>query len=288
MTTNFRTDKVVVITWSSKGLGKQTALYLAKKGAQVIINGREKKTLQEVTKNIDDENANIIAIQADLSQAYECEEMIESIIKTHKKIDVLINNLWVMTRWSFAGSTIETLEYTMKINLMSTIYITKYALPYIKESKWSIISILSPWSYKGIANMANYCWSKMAVLGLMEWIREEVKKDKIHVWVIVPGYIEPYKDKTIYDNQGTKIRAIQRKRVTNEQVVMAIEKAIIKRKEKIVVWRLTKLFLIANKRTPRIVNRIVNATMKKQEQEQKELVSTEPEKEPIPPTGSSK
>lgn len=260
MIQNFRTNKVVLITWSSEGLGKDIALYFAKKGAKVIINGKDKKALQEAAKNINDEETNIIAIQADLTQVYECEEMINSIIKTHKKIDVLVNSLSIVTRWLFEDTTIESLQNIINTNLMSTIYVTKYALPHIKQTKGSIISILGIWAYKGIPNMASYCWSKVAIVWLMEWINEEVKKEGVHIWLVVFDDIAA--KKTDSTNSEKLIDSRQRQSTKNWQLATAIEECIQTKKTRVLVSRQVKLFLFTKKRAPILEKRIMKKKLK--------------------------
>ena len=91
-------DKVAIITGSSKGMGKATALMFAKEGAKVVINSRSPEEENSVRKQIEKDGGSAIFIQADISDTKDVEKMFKETVETYGTVDVLVNNAGVHNR----------------------------------------------------------------------------------------------------------------------------------------------------------------------------------------------
>gem|GEM_PF-5446062 len=128
-------DKVILITGSSKGLGKSLALACAKAGAKVVLNGRNKVSLYETAKEFEEQSLLCLPIQADCSDPHQVQQMIDTTISAYKTIDILINNAATRTQKNIESITIQEIEKEINNVLTTQIFCTKFALPYIKEQK---------------------------------------------------------------------------------------------------------------------------------------------------------
>jgi len=176
-------SKVVLITGASSGMGEQTALLLAKKGFIVYAGTRN-------TKNINTNNLqNLIPLKLDITDPSNIKEAINTIIKNHKKIDILINN---------AGyglvSTVEDLDEKemfdqYNINVFGLLRVCKETIPFMRIQNSGIIINISSFLGKiGLPLLTLYNSSKYAVEGITDSLRYELSEFNIRVHSIMPGF----------------------------------------------------------------------------------------------------
>lgn len=176
-------QKVVLITGASSGMGEQTALLLAKKGFIVYAGTRN-------TENINTNNLqNLIPLKLDITNPTNIKESISTIIKNHKKIDILINN---------AGyglvSTVEDLDEKemfdqYNINVFGLLRVCKETIPFMRMQNSGIIINISSFLGKiGLPLLTLYNSSKYAVEGITDSLRYELSDFNIRVHSIMPGF----------------------------------------------------------------------------------------------------
>src|SRR5579884_1131417 len=143
-------DKVVVITGGDSGIGRSIAVASAREGADVaIVYLEEHKDADETKRMVEDEHRRCIAIAGDAGDERFCREAIERVIKEFGKVDVLINHAGEQhMQTEFEDISSEQLEKTFRTNVFSFFYMTKAALPHMKEGG-SIINTSSVTAYKG-------------------------------------------------------------------------------------------------------------------------------------------
>ncbi len=185
-------SKVAIVTGASRGIGREIAKELAKKGIMVIANyfnsEKKAKELQEELKN---EGINIDISKADVSKKEECKKIVEYTIKKYKKIDILINNAGVDKVQLITETTKEDWDYMINTNLYSAFAMCQEALPYmIHEKNGCIINISSIWGITGASTEVLYSITKAGLDGLTKALAKEVGPSNIRVNSIAPGYIE--------------------------------------------------------------------------------------------------
>ena len=188
MTNKFFQGKVAVVTGASSGIGKAIAKDLAHRGVKVVLGARREGNLQEVTDTINNSGGDATYCVMDVTVESQCEKLIETAIARYGKLDILVCNAGVSMRANFEDVKMEVLHRLMDVNFWGTAYCAKYALPYLLESKGSLVGISSAAGLHGLPGRTGYSASKYAMTGLLETIRIENLKKKLHVMVAIPGF----------------------------------------------------------------------------------------------------
>lgn len=185
-------NKVVLITGSSRGIGKAIALKFAEKGAKVIVNYvNSKKEAEEVVKKIEEIGSEAIAIKCDVSKEDEVKKMIKESVDKFGKIDVLVNNAGIVFDIPFKDKTVEQWKKTLDINLVGTFLCTKYVVEEMsKQKSGNIINISST---NGIdtynSESIDYDASKAGVNIFTKGMAKELAPN-IRVNCIAPGWVD--------------------------------------------------------------------------------------------------
>lgn len=177
-------NKVVVITGSTKGLGKALASVFLSEKAKVIISARSKKEVEEVSKEI-----GAIPFAGDVTKENDMKNLVNFSVKKFGKIDIWINNagIWLPhkpieeTNWKRAHDL-------MEVNLFGTVYGSKIALAQMRKQDFGlIVNIISTSGLNGKINETAYCASKFAATGFTQSLMKEVNETKIKVLGVYPG-----------------------------------------------------------------------------------------------------
>lgn len=182
-------DRIVLITGASSGIGKATALRLAKHGAHLVLCGRNRQALDEVRQQALSRGVQALAVATDVTDPEQCRQAVASAVQHFGRLDMALSSAGLSLRGYFEGSSLETLERVMRVNFFGTLYITHFALPHIKQSRGSLVAISSLTGKRGIPSYALYGASKFAIQGLYEALRLELKRDGVHVGVVSPGFV---------------------------------------------------------------------------------------------------
>lgn len=185
-------DKVAVITGASRGIGKAAALALATQGAKVVVNyARSSDAATATVEEITTAGGEAIALQADVSQSAEVDNLIKQTLDKLGRIDILVNN---------AGITKDTLLLRMKpeqwqavidLNLTGVFLCTKaVSKTMLKQRSGRIINIASVAGQMGNPGQANYSAAKAGVIGFTKTVAKELANRGVTVNAVAPGFIE--------------------------------------------------------------------------------------------------
>ena len=184
-------NKVVLVTGSSRGIGKAIALLFAKNGAKVVVNySKSEKEANEVVKEIN-KISESISIKCDVSDEKQVKNMIDNIVKRFGRLDVLINNAGIVFDIPLFEKTVEQWDKTLGVNLIGMFLCSKYAVPYIKKQKSGVIINIASTNGLGIyasPDSADYDASKAGVISLTKNLASELAPN-IRVNCIAPGWV---------------------------------------------------------------------------------------------------
>lgn len=261
-------DKVVIVTGASSGIGKALVYDLARQGAKIVMASRNINELLTIETDLKKHGANIVSIRTDVTKELACKELIEQAVQYFGRIDVLINNAGISMRAVFNDTDLNVIRKVMDVNFWGTVYCTKYALPYLLESKGSLVGIISIAGFIGLPGRTGYSASKFAVRGFLDTIRVENLKNKLHVMVVAPGFTASNIRKTALNaecrQQGESPRA-ENHMMTAEKCASIIVKGIEKRKRQIIMTFIEgKLTVFLNKWMPKLVEKLAYLHMAKE------------------------
>ncbi|CAG4933943.1 unnamed protein product [Colias eurytheme] len=134
-------NKVVVITGASSGIGAATAVAFAKEGAQLVLVASNKKKLRNVKSACQAAGSKVSIIITDLSEEV-YSGVINSVIKLHKRIDVLVNNAGALEYGKLRDNTlVDAFDEIMDVNIAAPVFLTTYAAPHLIASKGNVVNI---------------------------------------------------------------------------------------------------------------------------------------------------
>ena len=185
------TGKIALVTGSSQGIGRATALRLAQSGADLVINYRSNTSAaEEVKACIEDMGRRCITMQADVSLEEEVTRLFAQANELLGPIAILVNNAGTTRDKLILQMSLSDFESVVDTNLRSTFLCTKAALRNMMKARWGrIVNISSPAALLGSAGQANYAASKAAIIALTLSTAREMASRNITANAIAPGFI---------------------------------------------------------------------------------------------------
>ena len=259
----FFRDKVAIITGSSRGIGRATALELLKAGARVVVNGRRPESVQKTCDELQSQGFSVTGLPGDVSDDLFCSQLIRDTMTQFGKIDILINNAGGGFRGSIEQTPPEVMRSVIDANLMSAIYCTKAALTEIKKNHGSILFISSLSGIRGMPRNAPYCIAKMGMAAFSQTLSMELHGTGIHVGIIHVGLTDFDKDKKVVSYDGSLTPITRHHHQTREQVARVILKTIMKRKKRVVLTRLGIAFDLFSRISPALTDAVIRRSEQK-------------------------
>jgi NAD(P)-dependent dehydrogenase (short-subunit alcohol dehydrogenase family) len=181
--------KIALITGADSGIGKATAIPFAKEGADIAISYLNEHQDARETKSIIEEQyqRQCLLIPGDIGSEQHCIQTIKKTIKQYKRLDILVNNAAIhYQRKSLEEVTTRDMLKTFRTNIFSYIWITKAALPFLKEGS-CIINTASVTAYRGSPELIDYASTKGAIVAFTRSLSTSLLKQKIRVNGVAPG-----------------------------------------------------------------------------------------------------
>lgn len=182
--------KNVLVTGSTRGIGKGIALAFASQGANIALNGRSEITPEQIAE-IEAKGVKCIGVSGDIVDYTSAGEMIQKVVDELGSIDILVNNAGITNDKLLLRMTEEDFNKCVQINLNGTFNMTQHVVKkMMKQRSGSIINIASVSGLLGNVGQANYAASKAGVVGFSKSVAREVAPRGITCNVIAPGFIE--------------------------------------------------------------------------------------------------
>ncbi len=180
-----------IVTGGSRGIGRAICLEFARQGANVVVNYAGNATAAEETAQLCRQaGANAIIVQADVSQAAECEAMFNSALEAFGKIDILVNNAGVTRDTLIMRMTEEDFDRVLDTNLKGAFLCMKQAARLMMKQRYGrIVNLSSVVGLRGNAGQVNYAASKAGVIGMTKSLAKELATRHVTVNAVAPGFI---------------------------------------------------------------------------------------------------
>jgi dehydrogenase/reductase SDR family member 7B len=253
-------DKVVIVTGGTSGIGKACALAFGRAGAWVVVTGRGADKLTETARELEQAGIRYLTLQGDVSVEEEVARMVEQTVAAFGRIDILINNAGISMRALFKEVKLDVIRQVMNINFYGTVYATKHALPYIIQTKGSVVGVSSVAGYRGLPGRTGYTASKAAMQGFLEALRTEMIPEGVHVMVACPGYTSSNIRNTALVADGRQQGETpldEGKLMSSEEVAEKILRATLRRKRDLIMTTQGKLTVFLNKWIPGVMDKVV-------------------------------
>ena len=183
-------EKTVVITGSSRGIGRGIALQFAKEGANIVLNAR-KEIPQELIDEIEAFGVKTHVVLGDVQHMDDAKRLVTEAKKVFGSVDVLINNAGITRDMLLMRMKEEEFDSVINVNLKGTFNTTQQVSSImLKQRSGAIINLSSVVGLTGNAGQANYAASKAGVIGLTKSVARELASRGITCNAIAPGFIE--------------------------------------------------------------------------------------------------
>jgi len=185
------TNKVVVITGASSGVGESTARLLAASGAKVALGARRKDRIDALVREITVKGGSALGFKTDVTKREEVEALVKGAVDRYGRIDAIVNNSGIMPIAPMAALKVEEWDRMINVHIKGLLYGVAAVLPIMQEQRLGhIINIASVAGFKVFAPGGTvYSATKFAVRALTEGLRMELKADNIRCTVISPAAI---------------------------------------------------------------------------------------------------
>lgn len=261
--TNFYKDKVIIVTGASSGIGLASVNRFMELGANVVLAARSidklEKIVEEFGQRLTAKGQQLLCIKTDVTKEEECRSLIEKTIEYFGKIDILVNNAGISMRAVFKDLDLKVMHSLMDTNFWGTVYCTKYALPYLLESKGTVVGVISTAGYVGLPARTAYSASKFAVRGFLETLRIEHLYDGLHVMIFAPGFTTSNIRNVALTADGSPQGETPRdeeRMMSAERVARILSRGIARRRAEMVLTPLGKATLFVSRNLPRVTDKV--------------------------------
>jgi short-subunit dehydrogenase len=251
-------DKVVLITGASSGIGRATALRLAREKAKMVLVARREKLLVSLAEEVRRGGAVALVLPLDLRERDNVKKMVQSAQQQFGRIDVLINNAAFGFYGSVENTPADVVREILDVNFEAPLAAIQLVLPIMRaQGGGHIINISSLAGKRGLPLSGIYSATKFALQGITEALRVEVLDSGIHVSIVNPGATETEFGENIrMGDVSRKFKSMGRVQSADD-VAQAIVRCIKEPKAEVYPYRLGRFFGWASVLAPSLVDKLM-------------------------------
>ena len=215
-----------LVTGATSGIGRATAIALARVGARVIATGRDANALEAVCAETGG-----TSVAADLGNPADIERLAAALGESGA-VDILVNNAGIGWEGPFAAMPPEKIDDLVAVNLLGSVRLTRALLPAMLERRRGhIVNVASIAGHVGVRDEALYAATKAALLMFSEGLRYEVQESGVRVTAVSPGVV----DTEFFARRGSPFRRRRPRPIPPERVAHAIVRAIERNRDEVIV-----------------------------------------------------
>lgn len=249
--------RVALITGSSRGIGRETALLFGESGAIVVLNGRDEAKLAGTAELLHERGFAVSTAPGDVTDAEQCHALVERVLGEYGRLDILVNNAGISMRGAFGELDPAVIESVSRTNLVGAAFPTRFAVDAITRSRGSIVFISSLAGVRGFGGVSVYSAAKMALTGLAESLHAELAPAGVHVGVLFVAFTENDPDKTVMGADGKPVRISRKASITQRQVAHEVLRMITRRRRKVYMTAAGKYLAFMQRYFPRLTDAVI-------------------------------
>lgn len=203
-------DKVVLVTGGSAGLGRAIAEAFSEAGARVAIVARGRAALEQTAAELQAAGCEVLAVQADVTQQADVEQMVQATIERFGRLDVLVNNAGRSARGSVLETGPEQFRELLELNLLAVVRCTLAAAPHLIAVRGHVVNISSLGGKSAARYLGAYNASKFALNAYSQQLRLELASQGLHILLVCPGPLARHEVRTYGAEQMSDLPASAR------------------------------------------------------------------------------
>jgi short-subunit dehydrogenase len=224
-------DQVVVLTGASSGIGRETAIEFARRGARLVLAARNREALNTLAAGVQRVGGTGLVVPTDVSDFGQVSELATRAAQRFGRIDTWVNNAAVTVYGTVEQTDVQDIRRVIEVDLLGQIHGMKVALPHLREAGGTIINVSSFMARRAVGLQAPYCAAKHGVAAFSEALRLELRHDRVpvHVVEVLPSSINT----PIFEHARSEIGVLPRPiplvyepRVVADAIVAAAEKPV--------------------------------------------------------------
>ncbi len=248
---------VVAITGASAGIGRATALRLARDGASVVVCARRADRLDEVTREVEAAGGRALAVVSDVTREEDMAGLVAQAVERFGRLDVMICNAGFGIAGTIEDIDADQMRRLLDVNYLGTYHAARAALPvFRRQGRGHLMFISSIVGKRGVPFMGPYAATKFAQIGLAECLRSELAGTGIHVSVVFPISTDTEFFDVMAQESGAATRALG-PRQSADQVADAIARAIARPVPEVYPYFTSRGLVWLNTLAPGLCDRVV-------------------------------
>ncbi len=257
------TDKTVLITGASAGIGAALAREAAARGARVVLCARREERVKAIAAELSGNGSAALGVRCDVTQDGDLERAVSAAVERFGGLDVLIANAGFGVAGRLAELSLDDYQRQFDTNVWGVIRAIKAALPELSRRRGAIGVVGSTNGYIALPGWSAYCMSKHAIRALCAALRHELAADGVSVTHLALGFVESEFRKV--GNDGV-LQADTRELIPgflvmpSARAAQEILKAVVARREEAVITRHARLAIGFERHTPRLVSAALGAS----------------------------
>lgn len=253
-------DKVAIVTGSTMGIGKALAAELCRRGALVVINGRDRERLEKTENELSGKGFRVTSCVADVTDFGDCTRLVETAVREFGRLDILITNAGIVGYSTFESFAPDQYKKAIDSNIYGSLFPAKAAFSYLKASGGSLVFISSLAGLIGMPSYSAYSIGKMSLTALAQSLQSEVKNSGIHVGIVYVSFVMNEEDKRFTTSDGTLVPVPPRRKwlqQPREKVASSILSLIQRRRPRVVLSAFGKFTALIIRFIPGLARLIV-------------------------------
>lgn len=251
-------DKVIIVTGASSGIGLASCRLFGSLGARVVMAARSYDKLLSLAPSVGPAES-VLCVKCDVSVEEDCKALVKAAVDRFGRIDILVNNAGLSMRAMFKDLDLRVIHSLMDVNFWGTVNCTKYALPYLLETKGQVVGVISIAGYSALPARTGYSSSKYAIRGFLDTLRIEHMKDGLGVLVFAPGYTSSNVRNAALTADGSaqgETPLDEDKLMSAEECARHLACGLAKRKSELILTGLGKATVWAHRLFPRLTDKL--------------------------------